>query len=250
MDKGVRFLSNLNIILAIVLLAIVLVIGNTLGLLHSIGNTFISYGKEILPLSNWIGRDDSTWFHGWTIFYWAWWISWSPFVGMFMARISKGRTIREFFLAVFIVPSIFIGIWFGIIGGTGIDLVESNSGELANGISSVSLALFQMYGELPMSGFLSALSIVLLVIFFVTSADSGAIVIDSIASGGKVDTLVRQRVFWASMIALIAIGLLVGGGSQALQALQAGVVTTGLPFAVILIILCYSLLKGLMSEMK
>ena len=250
MQGGVKFLSNLNILVAIGLLATVYVVSFHLGITEKIGRIFVSYAHDIWPLSNWIGREDTSWFHGWTVFYWAWWVSWSPFVGMFMAKISRGRTVREFFLAVFIVPAIFIGIWFAIMGGTALELISHNESALKDGISDVSLALYQMYEALPLSNLLSVLSVVLLALFFVTSADSGAIVIDSITSGGKTDVPAKQRMFWASVIGLIAAALLVGGGSEALSALQAGVITTGLPFTLVLLLLCYSLYKGLKNESR
>lgn len=248
MSGGVRFLSNLNLLMAIALLAVVYVVGFHLGITEKIGTIFVSYARDVWPLSNWVGREDTSWFHGWTVFYWAWWVSWSPFVGMFMARISKGRTVREFFLAVFIVPTIFIGIWFAIMGGTALELVSNNESGLKNGLSDVSLALYQMYEALPLSDLLSVFSVLLLALFFVTSADSGAIVVDSITSGGKVDAPMKQRLFWATVIGMIAAALLVGGGTEALSALQAGVITTGLPFTLVLLLLCYSLFKGLQNE--
>lgn len=249
MQGGVKFLSNLNITLSILLLAVIFILGSSSVILDKSVSIFISYAENIIPLSKWYDREDETWFHGWTIFYWAWWVSWSPFVGIFMARISKGRSVREFFLAVFIAPTLFVGVWFAIMGGTAIEFITQGQGAFANGLSDPSLALYQMYAELPSATLISIVSLILTIIFFVTSADSGAIVVDSITSGGKNDSPLRQRIFWVSASALIAVSLLVGGGAEALSTIQAGVVTTGLPFTFVLLLLCYSLLKGLKSEL-
>ncbi|MCV6608731.1 MAG: BCCT family transporter, partial [Campylobacterales bacterium] len=208
------------------------------------------YITHIIPLSNWIGREDSQWFHGWTVFYWAWWASWSPFVGMFIARISKGRTVREFITAVLLIPTLITIIWMTAFGGSALEQAVGGVGQLANGVSDVSLAMFQMLENLPLTSITSSLAIILVLIFFVTSSDSGSLVIDSITAGGKVDAPIPQRVFWAVMEGVIAGALLFIGGKEALQALQAGAITTGLPFVVVLLFMCISLYKGLLSEKK
>ncbi|MCI4644084.1 MAG: BCCT family transporter [Hyphomonadaceae bacterium] len=248
LDGGVKLLSNLNIILAIGVLAFVIVAGPTLEIFKGFGLNFVAYFAETPELSNWIGREDSAWYHDWTIFYWAWWVSWSPFVGMFIARVSRGRTIREFLAAVLIVPVIVVTIWFTAFGTTAIEQVKDGVGQLPNGIDDVSLVLFHMLENLPFHEIISFIAIILLMVFFVTSSDSGSLVIDSITAGGKLHAPVPQRVFWASMEGLVAIVLLVGGGRAALASLQAGVITTGLPFAAVLLVCCYSLYKGLRSE--
>ncbi|MEO0467158.1 MAG: BCCT family transporter [Pseudomonadota bacterium] len=248
LDGGVKVLSNINIGLAIAVLAYVIIAGPTLEILMGIGTNAVSYVSQTPALSNWIGRGDSDWFHDWTIFYWAWWISWSPFVGMFIARVSKGRTIREFLAAVLIVPVIVVTIWFTAFGTTAIEQVKSGVGTLPEGIGDVSLVLFQVLENMPFAEVISFVAIVLLLIFFVTSSDSGSLVIDSITAGGKLHAPVPQRVFWASMEGLVAIVLLVGGGTTALSSLQAGAITAGLPFAAILLVCCVSLLRGLLGE--
>ncbi|WDI30147.1 BCCT family transporter [Hyphococcus flavus] len=248
LDGGVRVLSNVNIVLALLLLAYVILAGPTLGILQSYGVNAFSYVTDSLRLSNWIGREDTEWFHGWTIFYWAWWISWSPFVGMFIARVSRGRTIREFLAAVLVMPVIVAVIWFSSFGYTAIDQVKSGVGSLSGGVSEVSLVLFQMLENLPFAEISSLVAIILLIVFFVTSSDSGSLVIDSITAGGKLHAPIPQRVFWATMEGLVAIVLLVGGGSAALTALQAGAITTGLPFTLVLLACCVSLWRGLASE--
>jgi len=249
-DGGVKLLSNINMVFALLLLGFVIIAGSFGGFFSSIGETVAGYTKYLLPLSNPVGREDSTFYHSWTIFYWAWWISWSPFVGMFIARVSRGRTVREFLTAVLLVPTLVTIVWMSAFGGNGLDQAQNGIGELANGIGDSSLALFQMLSHLPLTSITSFLSICLVLVFFVTSSDSGSLVIDSITSGGKTDAPVPQRIFWASMEGLIAAVLLAVGGSAALQALQAGAVSTGLPFTLVLMAMCVSLARGLYHERK
>ncbi len=250
LENGVKVLSKFNIILALVLVLFVILLGSTLDIVKSFGTTFVDYAKNIIPLSNFVGRDDSEWYHGWTVFYWAWWIAWSPFVGMFIARVSKGRTVREFLVAVLLIPTLVTIIWMSTFGATALDQVIGNIGSLANGISDKSLAMFQMLENLPFSSITSFVAIFLVIVFFVTSSDSGSLVIDGITAGGKEDAPTIQRVFWAIMQGLVAISLLYVGGSEALNALQAGSIATALPFTFILLIVCYSLFKGLNQELK
>ena len=250
LDGGVKLLSNLNMGLAALLLLFVMIAGPTLLIFTSMGQTAVDYAANIIPLSNWIGREDHGFLHDWTVFYWAWWISWSPFVGMFIARVSYGRSVREFLTAVLLVPTLVTVVWMATFGGSGLHQTINGIGELANGVGESSLALFQMLAELPLTAITSFLAIVLVLVFFITSSDSGSLVIDSITAGGKLDAPVPQRVFWAIMEGLIAGALLYGGGEQALNALQAGAITTGLPFTVVLLLMCFSLYKGLSAERK
>jgi betaine/carnitine transporter, BCCT family len=250
LDGGVKILSNINMLLALLLLVFVAVVGLGLGLFASIGDTVVAYASHILPLSNWIGREDDTFYEGWTVFYWAWWISWSPFVGMFIARVSKGRTIREFMTAVLIVPTLVTIIWMTVFGGNALEQVQEGVGALAKGLGEVPLAMFQMLEHLSFNEITSIVAIVLVLVFFVTSSDSGSLVIDSITSGGKLDAPVPQRIYWAVTEGVVAAVLLYGGGKEALKALQAGAITTGLPFVLILLALCFSTLKGLMEERR
>ena len=250
LDGGVKILSNINMFLAAALLAFVIVFGPTLDILSGFFSTAGAYFENIVPLSNWIGREDDKFYHGWTVFYWAWWISWSPFVGMFIARISKGRTVRQFLIAVLLVPTVVTIVWMSAFGGTGLAQVQAGIGELANGISDVELAMFQMLENLPLAAITSFVGICLVLVFFITSSDSGSLVIDSITAGGKLDAPVPQRIFWASMEGLIAGALLFGGGADALGALQAAAITVGLPFTVVLIAMCVSLYMGLAHERK
>ncbi|MFW6005505.1 MAG: BCCT family transporter, partial [Desulfonatronovibrionaceae bacterium] len=202
-------------------------------------------------LSNPHGRADQAWFQGWTVFYWAWWISWSPFVGMFIARVSRGRTVREFLTAVLIVPTLVTVLWMAVFGGQAIDQVMNNVGTLGSeGLTSVSLAMFQMFDFLPIGSILSIIAVVLVLVFFITSSDSGSLVIDSITAGGKLDAPIPQRTFWAVIEGAIAAALLWIGGKEAIEALQAGAITTALPFTVILLLMCVSLIMGFTTEEK
>jgi len=247
-DGGVKVLSNINMALAFLLLLFVVFAGPTLDLISWMFNAGVSYVENIIPLSNWVGRKDDEWLHGWTVFYWAWWISWSPFVGMFIARISKGRTIREFMVSVLIVPMVITLIWMGAFGGAAIEQAQAGIGALADGVGKVSLTMFHMFEQLPLTGSTSFIGIVLVLVFFVTSSDSGSLVIDSITAGGKVDAPVPQRIFWACLEGLIAGALLYGGGKEALSALQAGAISSGLPFTLVLLLMCVSLYRGLSHE--
>ncbi len=247
---GVRVLSNINITLAFVLLLFVMFAGGLIAFFSSVGTTLGGYLQYILPLSNPVGREDETFYHGWTIFFWAWWISWSPFVGMFIARVSRGRTVRQFMTAVLIVPTVVTVVWMSAFGGNGINQVIDGVGELAGGISDSSLALFQMLQNLPFTNVTSFLAIVLVLVFFITSSDSGSLVIDSITSGGKTNAPKSQRLFWVVIEGVIAGVLLAVGGEAALDALQAGAVSAGLPFVIVLLLMCVSLTKGLHHELQ
>jgi BCCT family betaine/carnitine transporter len=250
LEGGVKLLSNANMLLALVLLVFVIVVGHGLSIFSGVFNTTVAYAENLVPLSNWVGREDEKFYHGWTVFYWAWWISWSPFVGMFIARISRGRTVREFLTAVLLIPTAVTIVWMTSFGGGGLAQVQAGVGELANGIGDVSLALFHMLANLPLASVTSFLAIVLVLVFFITSSDSGSLVVDSITAGGKLDAPVPQRVFWATMEGLIAAALLFGGGDDALGALQAAAIAVGLPFTLVLLAMCGALYLGLRHELR
>lgn len=248
LEGGVKVLSNVNMVIAFALLALVGLMGASTAF-GSIPVTLLAYVENIIPLSNPHGRPDEAWFQGWTVFYWAWWISWSPFVGMFIARVSKGRTIREFIIAVLAIPTLVTVLWMSVYGGIAIDQVADKIGALGTeGLKSVPLAMFQMFDALSMGHVLSMVAIVLVLVFFITSSDSGSLVIDSITAGGKIDAPVPQRIFWASVEGAIAAALLWIGGTEAIQALQAGAISTGLPFTFVLLLMCVSLIMGLRTE--
>ncbi|MCM2972517.1 BCCT family transporter [Larsenimonas suaedae] len=245
LDGGVKRLSEINMLLAVLLLLFVLFTGPTMELFSGFFTNLVEYGKDLPGLSNPFGREDTGFMEGWTAFYWAWWISWSPFVGMFIARVSRGRTVREFLTAVLIVPTIISILWMTVFGGTAIEQVASGLNAVAD--ATLELKLFVMLQDLPLTTITSLIGITLVIVFFVTSSDSGSLVIDSITAGGKLDAPVIQRIFWAVIEGAVAIALLLGGG---LTALQAAVVSTGFPFTIILLIACVAIVKGLRSEPK
>ncbi|HKK95774.1 MAG TPA: BCCT family transporter [Anaerovoracaceae bacterium] len=257
-DKGVKFLSKINIRIAGILMLIIFIIGPTSIILKEMFMSTGVYLKGFVENSIFVTDKDSSWAQSWTIFYWAWWISWSPFVGMFIAKISKGRTIREFITAVVIVPTVLSIIWMSVFGSTAIyinEITEGVLGEVVN--SNVSIALFEMVELISAPFVVSAvktiiniIGVLLVTTFFVTSSDSGSLVVDSLASGGKIHSPVAQRVFWALMEGLIAATLLVIGGEEALSVLQTAVITTGLPFAIILTLVAVILLWTLVIKSK
>jgi BCCT family betaine/carnitine transporter len=244
LDKGVKLLSELNMGLALLLLVFVVAVGPTLSILGGFFSNLVAYAENLPALANPFGREDANFSQGWTAFYWAWWISWSPFVGMFIARVSRGRTVREFITCVLIIPSLVCVLWMTAFGGVAISQIV-NDGYQAVADAPLELKLFTMLDNLPMATVTSAIGIVLVIVFFVTSSDSGSLVIDTITAGGKVDAPVPQRVFWCMFEGLVAITLLLGGGLVALQAMA---VSTGFPFTIVLLALCVAIVKGLMSE--
>lgn len=250
LERGVKTLSNFNLLVALFLLAFVLVFGPTRAALASVGAGLWHYADSFIPLSNWMGRDDDAWRKGWTVFYWAWWISWSPFVGMFIARISRGRTVREFLIAVLLLPTLASAVWMSVFGGVALEQAQAGVGALANGIEDPALALFHMLDNLPLAAPISLIAVGLVLTFFITSADSGSLVIDIITAGGRLDSHRGQRAFWAACLGLVAAGLLAGGGGDTLSALQAGTITAAVPFTLILLLACLCLLLGLSAEMK
>ncbi len=250
LDGGVKVLSNINMTLAGLLLVFVILTGSTMTILTGFWDTTVAYAEVMVPMSVWFGREDGSFMHDWTVFYWAWWISWSPFVGMFIARVSRGRTVRQFIIAVLLVPTVVTIVWMTAFGGTGLQQVITGTGALADGIGDYTLSMFQMLENLPLASITSFIAICLVLVFFVTSSDSGSLVIDSITAGGKLDAPVPQRIFWAVMKGLIAAVLLFVGGASALGALQAAAITVGLPFTLVLLAMCVTLYMGLRHERR
>ncbi len=249
-NVGIKRLSQFNIILAFLLLAAIILLGPTLYILRTLFTGLGTYVMKIVPLSNWIGREDTGFFHDWTTFYWAWWIAWAPFIGTFIARISKGRTVREFVIFVLLLPTLLCLIWFSAFGGTAIHqfLAEGYTGVTENVETyTYELALFKMFEGLPWTTLLSCVAMTLTIIFFVTSSDSGSLIIDIIAAGGKVDAPIPQRVFWCTVEGLVAIALLLGGG---LKALQAASLATGFPFAIVILGMGVCVWIGLSKEVR
>lgn len=244
LEAGVKRLSEVNMLLAALLMLFVILVGPTLVIITGVADNLLNYLQHLPALSNPVGREDINYSQGWTTFYWAWWISWSPFVGMFIARVSRGRSVREFLISVLLIPSIACVIWMTVFGNTAISQVVS-TGYLAAAEAALPLQLFMMLEALPLAQISSVIAIVLVVVFFITSSDSGSLVIDTIAAGGKVNAPTVQRVFWCTFEGLVAIALLLGGGLTALQAMA---VSTGLPFTLVLLAACIAIVKGLMSE--
>lgn len=242
-DKGVKRLSQFNMVLAFLLLMFVVFVGPTLLIATGFFKNLGSYLVEFPSLANPFGREDANFSQGWTTFYWAWWISWSPFVGMFIARVSRGRSVREFLTAVLLIPSVVSVFWMTAFGTAAIDQLQKGFEGATN--SDLPIQLFEVLGQMPWTEVTSFIAIVLVIVFFITSSDSGSLVIDTITAGGKIDAPKPQRVFWGVIEGAIAIALLVGGG---LAALQAVAVSAGLPFTVVLLVGCYAIVKGLMDE--
>ena len=246
-DKGVKVLSEFNIRVAGLFLLFILVVGPTLFILGSFVQNIGHYVQNFATYSTWTqSYEEGEFMTTWTVFYWAWWISWSPYVGMFIARISKGRTIKQFILGVLIVPTVVTFLWMSGFGGSAIFLESGGIAEIAAAVEAdQTTSLFILLDQFPLSIFTSILAIILILSFFVTSSDSGSLVIDGLTSGGKLHAPVGQRIFWATTEGVVAAVLLIGGG---LGALQAGAISTGLPFVIVLLIMCYSLQQGLSKE--
>ena len=250
--KGVKILSELNLTLAFSLLIFVLVAGPTLYLLSAFSDNIGTYLSNLVKLSfkTYVYEQEHTgWFSGWTILYWAWWCSWAPFVGLFIARISKGRTIREFIFGVLVIPSMFGILWFTVFGNTAIWLNDGEAaGTLGQMISSPETLLFKFLDYLPLSGVTGLVSLVVISLFFITSADSGIYVLNNIASRDKSLAAPRwQAVMWGILMSVVAIVLMQSGGLANLQAMT---LLVALPFAMLMLLMCFSLWKGLNADKK
>ena len=244
LEAGVKRVSEINMVLAALLMLFVILVGPTLAIATGFFANLFSYLQHLPALANPFGREDVHFSQGWTAFYWAWWISWSPFVGMFIARVSRGRSVREFLISVLLIPSAACVLWMTVFGSTAISqVVEQGYQAAAN--ADLPLQLFAVLDALPLAQISSFIAIILVVIFFVTSSDSGSLVIDTIAAGGKVNVPTPQRVFWCTFEGLVAIALILGGGLIALQAMA---VSTGFPFTLVLLMACIAVVKGLLTE--
>jgi len=243
LESGVQRLSQINMSLAAILMLFVIIVGPTVAILTGFVDNLYNYIVNLPALSNPVGREDANYSQGWTTFYWAWWIAWSPFVGMFIARVSRGRTVREFLISVLLIPSLACVFWMSVFGTAAIEQFLAGAEEVAN--VDLPLQLFVMLEGLPWTGITSFIGIILVMVFFITSSDSGSLVIDTISAGGKVEAPVPQRVFWCTFEGLVAIALILGGGLVALQAMS---VSAGLPFTLVLLAATYALIQGLRSE--
>ncbi|MCD9006820.1 choline BCCT transporter BetT [Luteimonas sp. XNQY3] len=249
LDKGVRRLSELNMIMAVALLAFVLIAGPTVYLMQTFVQNTGMYISNVFAMTFNLYAYESrgTWLGGWTLFYWGWWIAWSPFVGMFIARISRGRTIREFVVGVLLVPLGFTFLWMTIYGNTALHMVMVDGAtQLVDAVAAdSSVAIFQFLENLPFSTITSGLATALVVIFFVTSSDSGSLVIDMLTTKGEEESPVWQRIFWALAEGVVAIALLLAGG---LAALQAATIASALPFTVVMILMCWGMVRAMRLE--
>ncbi len=249
--RGIKWLSNTNLVLAAIFLLAVLLLGPTLFLMRdfvqSVGGYFQNVVQLTFDTSTYTTDAGQAWQGSWTLFYWGWWMSWAPFVGVFIARISRGRTVREFVTGVLLVPTAVTFLWFSVMGGSAIYRQMFGGGGLLNEDGSVTSeqVLFDLVGDLPLGGLLSVLAIILVAIFFVTSSDSGSLVVDMLASGGTTDPPKWSRVLWAVLEGLVAIALLLAGG---LTALQTGAIATALPFSVVMIAMCVATYKAMNEE--
>lgn len=243
LEKGVQRLSQVNMSLAAILMLFVIIVGPTVAIFTGFAENLFSYVVNLPAFSNPVGREDLGYSQGWTSFYWAWWIAWSPFVGMFIARVSRGRTVREFLISVLLIPSLACVFWMTVFGTAAIEQFVAGAEEVAN--VDLPLQLFVMLEGLPWTGITSFVGIVLVMVFFITSSDSGSLVIDTISAGGKVEAPVPQRIFWCTFEGLVAIALILGGGLVALQAMS---LSLGLPFTIVLLASCFAVVQGLRSE--
>lgn len=249
-DRGVKWLSSANLVLAALLALFVFLVGPTIAILDTYTSTLGAYISEFVRMSLRLTpfRGNNTWVGDWTVFYWAWWISWSPFVGLFIARISRGRTIREFVVGTLLAPAMAAFVWFSVFGGTALYLQIFEGAPLAEAVKSdVAVALFRLFEFLPLSGLLSIIAVVLVVVFFVTSGDSATLVLAMLAERGNPQPAARTKLVWGTLVTMIAVALLLAGG---LKALQSAAIVFALPFALVIGLMAWSLYHGLRTELR
>jgi choline/carnitine/betaine transport len=258
LDKGVKRLSNINILAAVGLMLFVLVVGDTIFLLRQLIESVGIYAQRIVPLSFWndamaqFTKDGGWgWQGGWTVFYWAWTVTWSPFMGVFLARISRGRTIRQFVAGVLVAPSAFTVVWFVVFGWSAMELdgIGGTGGELAAAVAeSVPLAMFEFFSNFPAATLVSGIAVVVVALFFATSSDSASLVVDMLCTGDGDAGPVRQRVFWGVSEGALAASLIVLGGEAGLTALQQVITVIGLPIFILVFAMLFMMIKGLQEE--
>lgn len=249
LKKGVKFLSRLNMIIAVVFLILVLLLSGPVDMINIFIQSTGKYFTRFFDLGTFASSFvDQEWQNNWTIFYWAWWIAWAPFVGTFIARVSKGRTIREFVLGVLLVPTMMTFLWISVFGGAALSMELQTQGILSNVVlEDSSTSLFVFLEQFPLASITSLIGIFMVSVFFVTSSDSGSLVIDSITAGGKLNAPVGQRIMWAFIEGAVAAALLIGGG---LKAMQTASVSSGILFLLLLFVICFSLLKSLNRDLR
>ncbi len=251
LDKGILRLSVANLCLAVALLTFVLAAGPTTEVLGAFVQQVGHYVQTLPETTLWTDAERQTgWQASWTIFYWGWWISWSPFVGMFIARVSKGRTLREFVFGVLLVPAALTFLWMAVFGNTAFAVDAATGGELSAAVSEdPAMGLFGLLTELPLAPVMTVLAILLVAVYFVTSSDSASLVIDLLTSGGSIDPPRTQRAFWAALEGGVA-AVLLTAGSDGLGALQTAAITTALPLSVVMLVLCYGLVRALYADSR
>lgn len=248
LDKGIQMLSKIAAIMAIMLMLFMLIVGPTLFILSSTVQSTGFYLQKLIATGTWMEVYKGTnWMHSWTFFYWAWWFAWAPFVGLFVARISKGRTVKEFMAGVVVGPTAAVIAWISIFGSTAFHIELFGNGGITEAVNeNIATALFKVLEQFPISSYSIFFVVLAGVIFFVTSSDSGSLVIDFITSGGKEKPDLRLRVFWASLEGVVAAVLVYGGG---LIALQTGSLVTGLPVCVLMLLVVYAIRKALKQDL-
>jgi choline/carnitine/betaine transport len=248
--KGIQWLSNTNMVLAIVLAVFIFVVGPTVFILNVLPTSIGSYLNDITSFSARSGAtvdsEGETWLAGWTIFYWAWWVSWTPFVGMFLAKISRGRTIRQFVIGVLLVPTIVSLLWFAIFGGTAIRQQQDGKGLADAG--SAETQLFDMLGNLPLTGIASVLVMVLVAIFFVSGADAASLVMGTLSERGAHEPSKSVTIFWGTLTGAVAALLLWASGDDALNGIKTMAIIAALPFVIVMILMCVSLYMDLRRD--
>ncbi|MFG0214520.1 BCCT family transporter [Brevibacillus porteri] len=247
LDRGIKYLSNTNLVLALLLLLLTLVLGPTSFIFDAFTSTLGSYLNNLISMSLRLTPfTQGTWVANWTLFYWSWWIAWAPFVGMFIARVSKGRTIKEFVICVMLVPSLLSFIWFSVFGGTALHLEIFDQAPIGAAVQrDISTALFLALEQLPMGYILAVVAVLLIITFFITSADSAIFVLGMLSSDGNLDPSNRVKITWGILQSAIAIVLLLSGG---LEGLQTASIVAALPFTVIMVLMCFSLVMALQEE--
>ena len=245
--KGIKWLSNINLTLAALLTLAVFVMGPTVAIIDTFTSTLGSYLSEFVRMSlRMTPFRESGWVSSWTVFYWAWWVSWAPFVGLFIARVSRGRTIRQFVLGTVLAPTLAAFVWFSVFGGTALHQEIMGGLPMAEAVGAdVSTAMFVMFQALPMSGLLSGVATVLVLVFFVTSGDSATLVLGMMSTGGQLDPSTRVKVIWGALVSGIAISLLLAGG---VKAVQTATIVFALPFTLVIVLMAVALWRGVRDD--
>ncbi|MGV3656272.1 MAG: BCCT family transporter [Noviherbaspirillum sp.] len=243
-DKGIKWLSVTNMVIAALLMLVILLVGPTIAIIDTLTNTLGSYISDIVRMSlRMTPFRESSWVGGWTVFYWAWWISWSPFVGQFIARVSHGRTIREFIFGTVLVPALLAFLWFSVFGGTALYMEIWQGVPISEAVQKdVSTALFVMFDAMPLGFIMSVAATILVLIFFVTSGDSATLVLGMMSTGGNPDPPARVKIIWGSLVAGIAMSLLLAGG---LEAVQTATIVFALPFVFVILLMVVSLWRAI-----